>query len=190
MTLDELRYFFPPQDQLHPVRLVLPENTLLGYSRFCAELEKDCAVYRLKPDIGFDQIPVHLLQRAIADHVDRAQLLELKPMGDIARKRQQMLLNQTLPIYHVMKRRAMWQFVKTGRTSDHVWCCRSFTMEERLEILLYIRQQLMSKPNIHLHFLKDDSVLRDDEFVLYEGKGLFVVKPGTDYDWQNAMRRS
>lgn len=186
VTLDELRRFFPPQDQLRPVRLVLPENTLLGYNRFCAELEKDCAVYRLKPDIGFDQIPVHLLRRAIADHVERSQLLELKPMGDITRKRQQMLLNQALPIYHVMKRSAMWQFVKTGRTSDHVWCCRSFTMEERLEILLYIRHQLMSKPNIHLYFLKDDSVLRDDEFVLYEGKGLFVVKPGTDYDWQNA----
>lgn len=186
MSLDYLRCLFPPQDQMRPVRLVLPENTLLGYSRFCAELEQDCAVYRLKPDIGFDQIPVHLLQRAIADHVERAQLLELKPMGDITKRRQQTLLNQTLPIYHVMKRSAMWQFVKTGRTSDHVWCCRSFTMEERLEILLYVRQQLMSKPNFHLYFLKDDNVLRDDEFVLYEGKGLFVVKPGTDYDWQDA----
>ena len=40
----------------------------------------------------------------------------------------------------------------------------------------------MSLPGFHLYFLKDDAALRDDDFILYEDRGLSVVKVGMDYD--------
>lgn len=179
-----MRYVLPRRDRLCPIRVSVPDSDMFQYNAFCLELERNCGVYRIKTDIGLDQIPVSILKRAVADHAPPEVVETLDSLADQFADRQENTLNKRAPQYHIMKRRAMWQFIQTGRMSDHLWCCRSFTMRERLEILTFIRDELMRKAEFHLRFLKDDDALRDDEIVLYEGKGLSIIKPGTDYNLQ------
>lgn len=182
--ISEFRRFFPREDQLLPVRLLLPDSTALGYQRFCAEMEQDCAVYRLKPDIGFDHIPPSLLEQVLSRHADNDYVPgtdEVKQLAAIVSQRQARIQNNTRPVYHIMKRSAMWHFVHTGQVIGHKQALLCLTVSERLETLLYIRDQLMPSGSYHLHFLKDDSVLRDDEFTLFEGKGLLILKAGVNF---------
>lgn len=182
--IPSLRCLLPPRSEMSPIRLSVPGSDLLQYAAFCEELERDRAIYRIKPDLGLEQIPPALLRRAVDDAAPELhQALDL--LEEQFGRRQQNLLTKPNPQYHVLKRQAMWEFVHTGRLSDHPWCCRSFTPAERAEILRFLRHTLMELPGFHLHFLKDDDALRDDEIVLYEGRGLSIIKPGTDYDLQN-----
>ena len=179
-----MRFVLPPRDELCPIRVSVPDYDILQYNVFCLDLERNCGVYRIKTDIGIEQIPVPILKRAVAEHAPADVVAVLDLLAGQFERRQENILTKRAPQYHIMKRRAMWQFIQTGRMSDHLWCCRSFTMQERLEILTFIRDELMQKADFHLHFLKDDDALRDDEITLYEGKGLSIIKPGTDYNLQ------
>lgn len=179
--LDALYALLPSKESMQPVHVPAPGDDLLAYNGFCAELEKNHAVYRIKPDLGLEQIPVNLLEPAVRDAAPAEVLAFLGPLTDMFAKRQQNVLTKSQPQYHVMKKNALARFVQTGRTSDHLWCCRSFTMEERAQILIYLRDQLLALPNFHLYLLRDDDALRDDEVILYDGIGLSLIKPGTDY---------
>lgn len=82
----------------------------------------------------------------------------------------------------VMKRSAMMSFAKTGRHSDHFWAMDAFTVDERLMILNNLLDNEENNPYFHLHFLKDDHVLRDMEIACYEGKGFLMLESDTSYD--------
>lgn len=186
LSIGRMYRLLPERKVLQPIRENVSDSDMLHYIRFCAELERDRAVYRIKPDLGIEQIPIDLLYHAVADAAPPPVLQVLDQLADAFNARQKNVLTKAEPQYHLMKRRAMWAFVKTGRTSDHLWCCRPFTMAERLEILQFLRSELMAKPTFHLHFLKDDDVLLDDEVVLYAERGLSIIKPGTDYNWSTS----
>lgn len=183
-SLDFIRHLLPPVETMTPIRL---DTGVFGsdmkvYNQYCAALERDHAVYRIKPDIGAEQIPVHLLRRAVGDMAPPELFDSLEPLAQIFSERQQNILAKEDAQYHIMKKSALLRFAKTGKTSDHLWCCRAFTPAERSEILHFLRDQLLAKPTFHLYFLKDDDALLDNEVILYEGKGLSMIKAGTNYD--------
>lgn len=183
-SIDMLQQLLPAKSQMLTIKID-PSDTgdSLAYLDFCADLEHNHAVYRLKPDVGMDQIPVDILKAAVADSAPDELLSLLDQLADCFSRRHLNLLERRQPQYHIMKRKAIMQFAQTGRMSDHLWCCRAFTMEERAEIFTYIRDVLMTRPSIHIRFLKDDDFLLEQEIVLYEGVGLSLIKPDTNYNW-------
>lgn len=183
-SLDTLYLMLPRKEDMLSLKLDPASlGDLLMYLDFCADLEHNHAVYRLKPDVGMDQIPVGILKNAVMDSAPAEMLGMLDQLTSRFLQRQKNLLERKQPQYHIMKRKAMWQFAETGRMSDHLWCCRSFTRAERAAIFTFIRDELMTRPSIHIHILRDDDFLFEQEIVLYEGVGLSLIKPDTNYDW-------
>lgn len=157
----------------------------VAYVRYCADLEKDRAVYRIKPDFGMEQVPLHAWLRAFAQGPvagDESLSGQMNDLAELFRQRQTNALNKKQAQHHVFKQRAVWKFVRTGRLSDQFWAFGSLTMPERLETLENLLDQHTNNPYFHLYFLKDDDAMRDDEFVCYDGAGLSIIKAGTDYD--------
>lgn len=183
---DRLSRLLPPKDLMQPVRMHVSSSNLIEYIGFCAELERDRTVCRIKPDPGIEQIPLHILKKSIVDHAPPEVVAAVGLLEEVFHYRQQNMLDKSEHQYHIYRKSATEHFVQTGRLSDHPWCCRPFTLQERVEILRYIRHTLMTKETFHLHFLKDDDALRCDEIVLYEGRGLSVIKPDTDYAMEHA----
>ncbi len=180
LSMEQAMELLPPRRELQPVCMQITEDDMIQYSVFCAELERDRMVCRIKQDLGMEQIPLHILEHAIQDQAPPEVLQELRPLTEIFRQRQMNVLEKTEPQYHIYRLDAMRRFAETGRLSDHLWCCRTFTIEERISILRFIRFTLMEKENFHLHFLKDEAALRCDEIVLYEERGLSIIKPNAD----------
>lgn len=168
---------------MQPIRIPAVGDDLLTYNAFCAELEQDHAVYRIKPDLGLEQLPVDILLRAGQEAAPPEILRALPALTDLFRRRHQNVLTKGKPQHTVLKRSAMLQFARTGRLSDHPWILRDFTLGERRRILVYLKEVLLALPGFHLHLLKDEASMLDDEVILYEGVGLSLIKPGTDYNW-------
>lgn len=168
-----LRYQIPPR-----------HRDYVTYLRHCADMEKDRPVYRIKPDLGIEQIPVPILQRAVLEGTipDAAFLADFPQLVEIFTKRQENTFCKKQPQHHVFKQRAMWRFVRTGRLSDQFWVLRSFTMEERLSILENLLEQHLNNPYYKVYFLKDESFTRNDEIIFFEESALCIVKAGTNYD--------
>lgn len=160
------------------------QDDYLAYVRFCSDLEKDRAVYRLKPDFGIEQVPVSIWQKALEEgplgenEEIRAIVKELVQLSQL---RHRNALEKKQPTCHVLKSRAVWNFVRTGRLSDQFWGFRALTWEERLEVLQLLLRQQMNNPWFNLMLFKDDDAVCDDEVILYDDLALFIIKPGTDY---------
>ena len=51
-----------------------------------------------------------------------------------------------------------------------------------VRILSELHRQLRTNPYFHLHLLRDNHLLRDREFILYEGVGLLITDMHAHYD--------
>lgn len=186
-SLSQIKSMLPTGKPFTPIHFTGTTLTPANYREYCQfwqMLENGRAVYRIKQDIGFEQLPVPVLKKAVLENplpepFDKEHLyFEYEA---IFRKRQEQMLHNAQPQRHVMKKQGMWQFLKTGRLSDHFWACRTFTMEERAQSVEYLLWQMDHRPDFKVYFLKSDSDLRDDEFLLYDDIGLTIIKPGTNY---------
>lgn len=161
------------------------EEGYAAYVRYCFDLERDRAVYRIKPDFGLEQIPAEIWIRAFAEGpvaADFSAVGDFHELAELFRQRQSNNISKKQAQHHVYKQRAVWKFVRTGRLSDQFWAFRTLTMRERLETLQFLLAQHTENPYYKLHFLKDEDAMRDDEIICYEGEGVTFIKAGTDYD--------
>ena len=157
----------------------------IQYSRDYAALEKDHAVWKLKPDPGVDQMPAWILKKAVEEGgtpVDEQFAETLDRLEAVYRDRFNNTFSKRKQSYTVFKRGAMRRFAMTGRTTDHFWMMRPFTPEERIVILTNLLRQQQENPFVHFYFLKDDSALRDAEIACYEGDGMLILDANTDYN--------
>lgn len=160
------------------------KNDYAAYVRYYCELEKDRAVYRIKPDFGMEQVPVEIWIRAYAEGPlagNTSILGDYKELEKLFMQRHANALSKKQAQHHVLKQRAVWKFVRTGVLSDQFWGFRPLTMQERLETLQAILAQHTDNPYFKLHFLKDEDAMRDEEIVCYDGAGLSIIKAGTDH---------
>lgn len=161
------------------------QNDYVAYMRSCCEMEKDRAVYRIKPDFGMEQISLSTWERAYRDGPmagDTTVINDMEELAAIFQQRQQNALAKKQAQHHVFKQRAVWRFVRTGRLSDQFWGFATLTMKERLETLQSVLEQHTTNPYYQVYFLKDEDAMRDDEIVCYDGLGLSIIKAGTDYN--------
>lgn len=157
----------------------------IRYSANYAALERDHAVWKIKPDIGVDQIPAWILRKAVQEgttELDEQFVEVLDKLEAVYRERYHNTITKRKHTYTVFKRAAMRRFAMTGRTSDHFWMMRPFTPEERLVILTELLKQQMENPYVHMYFLKDDSTLRNVEIAYYEGEGMLILDSETSYN--------
>lgn len=162
----------------------------LEYLQLCTEMERDREVLRIKPDFGLDQIPPDIIFCAAVDQMQQqpeaqqAMGQPLEMMLSVLKDRYRNYCTKHQPQYHVYKKQAMWHFVKTGQLSDHAWMLRPFTVQERIAILSCTLASLQSNPYLHITFLRDEAAFRNEEIVYYEGTGVSIIKPQTDYNLQ------
>ena len=171
-------------EKYRPVRLIGMESEadFVAYCMYCAELERDRAVMRIKPDFGVEQIQTEILLSAIGGGQESPYMTTVAgQLKDLFNERLRNQERKKQGQYHVLKPKAVWHFVHTGRLSDQPYFLRPFTMAERVMILERLIGQMRSNPYFHLRFLKNADAFRDDEYIFYEGKGLCIIKPHTDY---------
>ena len=154
------------------------------YSAAYAELEKDRSIWKIKPDIGIDYVPYDILYSALSDEsaeiqADFSQIAE--ELITIYRQRVQNTYDKHKVIHTILKKSAMLEFAKTGYQTDHFWCMRPYTKAERKRILELLLEQQKNNVYFNLHFLKDDTFVRDTEIACYEGKGFLILESDTSY---------
>ena len=157
----------------------------IKYSEDYAALERNRAIWKIKPDIGVDQIPGHILKDAMlgGDMPHDDQFLNvLSVLEDIYRKRYKNTYAKRKHAFTIYKRGAMRRFALTGKTSDHFWGMRPYTLTERIVILGDLLKQQNENPYLHTYFLKDDATLRDVEIAYYEDVGMLILESDTDYN--------
>ena len=157
----------------------------IQYSTEYAQLEKNRAIWKIKPDIGVDQIPTDIMKQAMLEGnvpKDEQFVAVLSLLCDIYRKRYQDSYSKRKPSYTIFKRGAFTKFATTGKTSDHFCAMRPYTPQERIAILRDMLNQQKSNPYVHFYFLKDDTVLRDVEIACYDQTGILILPSDTDYN--------
>ena len=174
--------FFPTENirQVNGDGVPSPQEGMDKYLSFCCDLERDHAVYQVKPSLGMEQIPADILINASMDEEGRPPE-HLKGLVPLLENREKSLLSKKKAQYHVFKEEDMRRFVLTGQTEDHPSLLRAFTPPERVRILRRLEDRQRNNPYFHLRFFKEGDRWLDDEVTLYEEVGLSIIKPGTDY---------
>ena len=155
------------------------------YSADYAELERNRAVWKIKPDVGVDQIPVWCMKNAMLEGElsQNPQFLQvLEALEDVYRRRVENTWQKRRHSHVIMKYGAMRRFAMTGRSTDHFWAMRPYTPRERIAILSKLLEQQRKNPYVHLYFLRNESRLRDVEIAYYEGAGMLILESNTDYN--------
>ncbi len=150
-----------------------------------AELEKNRAIWKIKPDVGVDWIPVQILASALMEgSMADGELDEsvVRALYEIYDQRFHNTISKRQPAHAILKHSAMRRFAMTGRTSDHFWAMRPFTPRERAAILTELLRLQQRNPYFHIYFLRDDGMLRDAEITLYDDLGILMTEAHTDYD--------
>lgn len=157
----------------------------IQYSSDYAALERNHAVWKIKPDVGVDQIPAWILKKAIQDGPipqDEQFSQTLDILTEIYQKRVENTYSKRKHSFIIYKRGAMHRFAMTGKTTDHFWGMRPYTPKERIAILSELLKHQLENPYVHLYFLKDDAALRNAEIAYYEDIGMLILESDTDYN--------
>lgn len=177
------------EELYQPVKRVYFEHSAfedyIQYSFDYAALERGRAIWKIKPDLCVDYIPADILAAAVREgEMPRGENFSqvLDELERIYARRFQDSFSKHSHANTVLKRSAMRRFARTGRLSDHFWGMRAFTPDERVRILTELRRQQLENPYVHLHFLKDDALVRDVEIACYDGIGILVLQADTDYN--------
>ena len=130
----------------------------IKYSADYAELERNRAVWKIKPDVGVDQIPVWCMKNAMLEGElsQNSQFLQaLDALEDVYRRRVENTWQKRRHSHVIMKYGAMRRFAMTGRSTDHFWAMRPYTPQERMAILSKLLEQQRKNPYVPLYFLRN-----------------------------------
>lgn len=151
-------------------------------------LERNCAVMSLKPDIPINFVHPDILVAPIMEALqamgageedDTAQVIH--KLYDIHLQRYENFVSKKKVTHTVFSRSAMENFAKTGMQSDHFFAQRPYTVAERRQILISLREQACNNPYFWVYFLNDEVAAHQAEITLYEGRGTMFVQANTGY---------
>ena len=161
----------------------------LAYTTQFLELEADCELYDIKPDVPLNFIHPDILVPVVMDGFAASGfaasdgLEELvQRFYDIQMKRWNNFFKKRKITHIVFSYAAMERFARTGRQTDHFFAMRPYTPKERLQILRFLREQTATNPYFSIYFCKEDFRIDQPEIAYYGGKGVLFTKPMTDYD--------
>lgn len=178
-----------PKECYKPIKKSFVDDTgadsYVDFSLECASIERNRRIFAIKPDICLESIPVEILLKAAREGLlgtTEEFVRSEEALCEIFIRRYKNTFESRQVRHMIMKRSALWKFVRTGRLSDHFWGMRAFTLQERAEIMRSLLKQAENNPYFHMHFLKDNQFLRDMEIFCYDGKGILIVNVNADYD--------
>ncbi len=161
-----------------------------GYMQALAQMERNNAIYMVKPDIPLAFVNPDIMRSAFCDGFMEAggsfDREEIKVLIDklyaLQLSRWENMFVKRKPTHVILSRSAMEAFAQTGKMSDHFFGFRPYTRQERVQILSQLREQAVNHPSISLSFFRNDIRISQFEIALYEGVGVLMTKPYTDYD--------
>lgn len=160
----------------------------LKYTEQYREIEKDTALYDIKCDMPINFINADVLLDPVRDgfkavgfcgEAEREALV--LAFHAIQKRRFENFRTKHSPTYTIFNYERMRHFAMTGKQSDHFFAIRPYTPAERVRILSDLREMTRTVPYFTVYFFKRDIEPVYDEIGLYEGKGLLLTKPDTDY---------
>ena len=159
----------------------------VAFLEACLSYENGRSVFHLKPDPGTEYMPVEIVranfQEWIAQYPEYAYAEE--ELVELYTRRHQSIYGTRRQHFLVLSKDAMTAFARTGRTTDHLFCLRPFTPEERVAILTDLIEQTEHNPNFVLRMLRDPAAMPQHQLIAYEELGLLICDTVTDYSLEN-----
>ncbi len=167
----------------HPLKRSFdqPVSDYVLFLRACADLEKRRNYWLLRPDIHYASMEPHLMYDAIVD----TPMISMEKVGpkllSLMEARHEAFQQGPYHKFLIHKYSAFERFMQTGKTMDHPWMMRPFTMKERREIIQHLLEIIRQSSTVHFFFLRDESICSDMEIGDYDRLGLLLTPPHTDY---------
>lgn len=165
-----------------------PED-FIRYTQRYAQLEDNCTILSIKPDVHFNCIPPKLLYPSIVEGFEQAGIaggVELEQviaqLWQIHEARYLNVIEKHRPTHLVYSLPAMKRFMQTGVCSDHFYIQRAYTVEERREIISVLLTAVRENPWFNIHFLYEKSPELRYEISYYGGKGVLLMDAYTGYE--------
>ena len=177
------------RDLLRPLKVIYPQpdsvESLLTLCRRDLFLEQKHACCFLRLDLCFHALPSAQVLAALDD----GRALGLSPDAPLMQElirvheaRYQNLMHKKEPTYFILSRPAMRSFMQTGCLSDHLFAMRAFTRGERCAILSAFIDACRANENLHVHLLREDSMMPVACFSGYEDMGVQISDNHTTYN--------
>ena len=164
-------------------------QAFLDYTAQYAELEKDCVILSIKPDVHFNCIAPELLEEAITEGFGRAGVAQgeelhalVAALYEIQQGRFENTLKKRRMTHLVYSLDAMERFMQTGVLGDQLFIQRAYTVRERREIVRTLRDAMLENPYFHVHFFKQNLPDLCNEISYYGGRGVMLMDAYTGYD--------
>lgn len=159
------------------------------YTAQYAQLEDNCTILSIKPDVHFNCIPTAALEQAIIEGFEQSgmaagpELFELiGALRQVHDGRFDNMMHKRKPTHLVYSLSAMERFMRTGVLSDQFFIQRAYTVEERREIIRVMLDAMRRQPYFNVHFLKEGLPPPRYEMSFYDGKGVLLMDAYTGYD--------
>ena len=160
----------------------------LAYTEDLRELEYNTETWDIKPDLCISYISPRILRAALEEGPIPAD--QLAPVIDTLAqqhaRRYDNMMQKRKATHLLLKKDAMLQFAMTGRTSDHFVGFRPYTPLERMSILSTLLHQQLENRFFHVHFLRDDRSMPDNNLMIYGKNCITMVSRETHYDMNKA----
>lgn len=186
-VLDRLRFdleLLKPMPELND-----GAESFIRYTQNYAQLEANCAILSIKPDVHFNCIPPQVLYPAILEGFEQANIVGsdeldavIRQLWSIHEARFNNIIDKHRPTHLVYSLPAMERFMQTGVLTDQFYLQRAYTVEERREIIRVLLDAMRSKPWFNVHFFKDEAPMPRYEISCYDGKGVLLMDAYTGYE--------
>ena len=155
----------------------------------CARLERGRSIYNIRQDVPISFVHPDILVSAVTEgfrntgFAEEAELEAILPaLYEVQLSRYRNFFEKRRPTHTIFSYEAMERYARTGEQSDHFFAMRPFTGEERVRILSHLREQTQSNPQFKIYFFCKRCTPPKMEIGLYEGAGVLLAKPHTDYN--------
>ncbi len=184
--------------QMHPVKSEFQDmahdaQDYLRYTDQYRQLEYNCAIMSLKPDVPINYIHPDILLSPVLDGFAQSNMTEEQEMHQLVSalysvqlKRFNNFFKKKKVTHTIFSAKAMERFVRTGKQSDHFFAIRPYSPAERKAILQHLRDQAANNPYFWVYFLKNEEAEMQAEITMYEGKGVMFMQANTSYDLERS----
>lgn len=166
-------------------------EAFITFTETYRELENDCLICSIKPDVHFNCLPVEVLEAAIRDGFSQIGLADgeildalMAALKDIQVRRLDNMFHKHKPTHIIYSLPAMERFMRTGVQTDHFFIQRAYTVEERRIIIRALLDAMRDNPWFNVYFLKDIAPELRYEITMYGDKGVLLMDAYSNYALQ------
>lgn len=160
----------------------------LQYTELYRQIEEDVILYDIKSDVPINYIHPDTLLEPVRDGFAQIGFGEeeerealVQAFYDVQLRRWKNFFGKRKPTHTIFTYERMRDFALKGRQSDHFFAIRPYTPQERVRILRFLREQTVDNPYFTVYFFRKGVTPAQGEIGLYEGKGVLLTRPNTDY---------